>query len=52
MVVSHGFTIKSFIMGVDELKDFRMIRHSDVLQFSFENDKFKFVNYIRSEKEK
>lgn len=52
LVVSHGFTIKSFIMGIDELKDFRMMRHSDILQFSFENDKFKFVNYIRSEKEK
>lgn len=52
LVVSHGFTIKSFIMGIDELKDFRMMRHSDILQFSFENDKFKFVSYIRSEKEK
>lgn len=52
LVVSHGFTIKSFIMGIDELKDFRMMRHSDILQFSFENDKFKFINYIRSEKEK
>lgn len=52
LVVSHGFTIKSFIMGIDELKDFRMMRHSDILQFSFENDKFKFVNYIRSEKKK
>ena len=50
IVVSHGFTIKSFVAGISELSDFKMMRHRDILEFNLENNKFIFENYKRFEK--
>lgn len=50
IVVSHGFTIKSFIAGIPELSDFKMMRHRDILEFRLENNKFIFENYKRFER--
>ena len=50
IVVTHGFTIKSFVAGMDELKNFKMMRHRDILKFTLNNNKFIFENYKRFEK--
>lgn len=50
LVVSHGLTIKSFISGIPELSDFKIMRHRDILEFNLENNKFVFENYKRFEK--
>ncbi len=47
IVVSHGFTIKSFIAGIPELNDFQMMHHRDILEFELSNNKFIFKNYIQ-----
>ncbi|MBD5397942.1 histidine phosphatase family protein [bacterium] len=50
IVVSHGFTIKSFVAGIPELSDFKMMRHREILEFNLENNKFIFENYKKFER--
>ena len=45
LVVSHGFTIKSFVAGIPELSDFKMLRHREILEFNLEDNKFIFEDY-------
>lgn len=45
IVVSHGFTIKSFIAGIPDLHDFKMMNHRDILHFSLSNNIFSFIDY-------
>lgn len=48
LIVSHGLTIKSFIAGIDELSDFKMMHHRDILHFSLDNDIFSFIDYQKA----